>query len=180
MKKNLALPMVVILFSIVLLACALGAPPSTSTPTPTTQPSDTTVPASTSAPTATDTAIPTEALTVEPTATPTESNSTGDACVISTDKTYGYTQENAIKVGGGDFGGPPREQAYLDNLAGPNGEHVSYGDPHSLDFDDTILDVFNVSGLGKDVTLYIDEYSFTEPQAPVGFTCVGPFSLTAP
>ena len=51
-----------------------------------------------------------------------ELQSTG-LCPISTDDTYGYTKENAIRVGDGGelFGGPARERAYLDNLRGPNG-----------------------------------------------------------
>src|SRR5690606_21201183 len=47
-------------------------------------------------------------------------------CIISTDDTYGYTEENPIKVGGSSFDGPSRERAYLDNLLGPNGESLSY------------------------------------------------------
>jgi hypothetical protein len=101
-------------------------------------------------------------------------------CVVSTDSTYGYTKENAIKVGGGDFDGPSRERAYLNNLAGPNGEIFSYDRAGSLVFDDTILDAYIINGLGKSITLYIDEYAFTEPQAPVGFTCISEFPLSAP
>jgi hypothetical protein len=47
-------------------------------------------------------------------------------------------------------------------------------------FEDTILDVFEIKGLQKAATLYIDEYSYTEPQAPVGFTCLSIFPLTSP
>ena len=72
----------------------------------------------------------------------------------SLDATCGYTQANPIKVGGGAFGGPPRERAYLD--------------------------VFEVTGLEKTVTLYVDEDSYTVPQAPVGFICASPFTLAAP
>lgn len=43
-------------------------------------------------------------------------------CAISADKTYGYTQGNPVRVGGG----PSRERAFLDNLRGPNGEKVTY------------------------------------------------------
>jgi hypothetical protein len=28
--------------------------------------------------------------------------------------------------------------------------------------------------------LYVDEYSYTDPKAPVGFVCASPFTLTAP
>jgi hypothetical protein len=176
MKKMRALPTIVVLFCVALSACGIFAPP----PTPTAQPSNTPLPTATSTPAATETPIPPDTPTVEPTFTPAESNPAGEACIISTDKAYGYTQENPIKVGGDDFGGPPRERAYLDNLAGPNGEPISYNRTGSLDFGDTILDAYIITGLATDVTLYIDEYSFTEPQAPVGFTCVGAFTLDAP
>ena len=101
-------------------------------------------------------------------------------CVVSTDPTYGYSQENPIKVGGDDFDGPPREEAFLDNLLGPKGEKLTYTRQGSNGFGDTILDIYIIKGLDKDITLYIDEYSFTEAQAPVGFTCVSAFSLTKP
>ena len=101
-------------------------------------------------------------------------------CVISTDSTYGYTEENPIKVGGGDFGGPPRERAFLDNLAGPKGEIISYERTGSMASGDTILDAFVITGLSKQVTLFIDEYSYSEPQAPVGFNCLAAFPLAKP
>ena len=44
---------------------------------------------------------------------------------ILTDKTYGYTEKNPIKVGGGE-NGPANERKYLNSLTGPNGEKVSY------------------------------------------------------
>jgi hypothetical protein len=105
--------------------------------------------------------------------------STG-GCVISSDNTYGYSKENPIRVGGDDFGGPPREDAYMDNLLGPQGEKISYERTGSFDFGDTILDSYEVRGLKKVVTLYIDEYSYSEPLAPVGFTCGGAFTLAPP
>ena len=100
-------------------------------------------------------------------------------CPVSTDDTYGYTQENAIRVGDGGelFGGPARERAYLDNLRGPNGEPLSYERTGSLNFEDTILDEYVISGLATPVTLYIDVYKFEELKAPVGFTCAGEFNL---
>lgn len=102
------------------------------------------------------------------------------SCPISTDQTYGYTEENPIKVGGGDFDGPSRERAYLDHLLGPNGEALSYERGGSTMAGDVILDVYQVSGTGIDFILYIDEYNFSELQAPVGFTCQGAFPLSAP
>ena len=103
----------------------------------------------------------------------------GGTCPIAADDTYGYTQENAIRVGEGRdlFGGPARERAYLDNLRGPNGEPISYERTGSLNFEDTILDEYVINGLATPVTLYVDIYTFEELMAPVGFTCAGPFNL---
>jgi hypothetical protein len=106
--------------------------------------------------------------------------STTGTCTVSEDPTYGYSEENPIKVGGDSFDGPPRERAYLDNLAGPNGEKISYERMGSKDFADTILDTYVITGLSEDVTLYLDQYSYTEPQAPVGFACLSAFPLTPP
>ena len=102
-----------------------------------------------------------------------------DSCPISSDPTYGYAKENAIRVGDGGefFGGPARERAYLDHLRGPNGEPISYERNGSLNFEDTILDEYVIHGLGTPVTLYLDIYKFEELKAPVGFTCAGSFEL---
>ncbi len=102
------------------------------------------------------------------------------SCPVSADETYGYTQENPIKVGGGALGGPARERAYLDNLRGPHGEELTYERLGAFPFGDTILDIFEVRGLVTPVILYLDEYSYTEPQAPAGFTCVAAFPLAPP
>jgi hypothetical protein len=108
------------------------------------------------------------------------SSASTDFCPISDDETYGYTEANPIRVGGGDFDGPPRERAYLDNLRGPNGEPISYSRLKSFESGDTILDSYEITVLEDTVTLYLDEYSYTEPQAPIGFTCAGEFPLTEP
>lgn len=107
----------------------------------------------------------------------TEANAT---CPISTDKTYGYSQDNPIKVGGGDFEGPSRERAYLDHLTGPNNSQLTYDRQGSMDSGNTILDVFQIKGSGFSAVLYVDEYNYADPQAPVGFTCSGAFPLSAP
>lgn len=106
--------------------------------------------------------------------------STSSICTISTDKTYGYSEENPIRVGGDAFGGPSRERAYLDNLLGPNGEQLTYERIGSFETDDTILDEFIIKGAGKTIILYIDEYSYSVPMAPVGFTCYKDFPFSKP
>ena len=102
------------------------------------------------------------------------------ACPVSTDTTYAYTKANPIKVGGGDFGGPSREREYLGVLRGPNNEALTYDRLGSVPFDNTILDIYELKGLPKTVTLYVDEYSYTKPKAPAGLICASPFTLTAP
>ena len=45
----------------------------------------------------------------------------------STDPTYGFTQKNAVRVGGvKENMGPRNEQRYLNALRGPKGEDISY------------------------------------------------------
>ena len=107
---------------------------------------------------------------------------TGGDCTVSDDATYGYSEDNPIRVGGDWLEGPSRERAFLDNLLGPNGEMISYERIGSHDYGDTILDVYQItySGLSTPITLYIDEYSWGTLYAPVGFTCSGAFSITEP
>jgi hypothetical protein len=115
---------------------------------------------------------------IQNTSEPVDNGTT--SCTISTDDTYGYTQENPIEVGGDAFDGPSRERAYLDNLLGTNGESLSYEREGSLSTDITILDAYKVTGPGIDTVLYLDEYNYSDPQAPVGFTCAGSFPLSQP
>lgn len=102
------------------------------------------------------------------------------ACRVSTDPEYGYTEAKAIRVGGGAWDGPPRERYYLDNLKGPHGEEVTYQRLGSLPYEDTILDEYEVVYGDTTVLLYIDEYAFEPPLAPLGFTCWGEFPLNQP
>jgi hypothetical protein len=116
------------------------------------------------------------------------------ACDISTDETYGYTQENPIKVGKAgttlpgkmnlqdalntpitSSNGPARERAFLDTLLGPNGKKISYERRGSVRAGNTVLDRYVISGLGKEVILYLDMYSYAETKVPVGFTCLSAF-----
>lgn len=102
-------------------------------------------------------------------------------CAISTDKTYGYTVENPVKVGGG----PARERAFFDNLRGPNGEKVTYtrsGSQNVGTSDFLILDIYSVSyaGLAAPAKIYVDMYNYAPLYAPLGFTCAGAFTIAAP
>ncbi|MFZ5878886.1 MAG: hypothetical protein ACOY0R_05935, partial [Chloroflexota bacterium] len=171
---------VTILVALSMMGCSVSlfAPP-TSTPTATF--TFTPLPTSTSTPqpTATFTPSPEPSETpVPPTPTTAVLQPTGD-CPVSTDETYGYTADNPIKVGGDFLSGPQRERAYLDNLLGPNGELLSYERLGSTMGNDTILDMYEISGLDNPVVLYVDMYKYETLSAPVGFACSGPF-ITAP
>jgi hypothetical protein len=106
----------------------------------------------------------------------------GSACPVSSDKTYGYSKDNPVNVGGDWLDGPARERAYLDSLSGPNGESVSYKRTGSLDHGSTILDEYRVmyTSASGPAILYLDEYSYAELMAPVGFTCWVTIPLSAP
>ena len=99
---------------------------------------------------------------------------------ISTDKTYGYSEDNAIEVGGvKDSEGPQNERRYLNALTGPNGEKISYKRKGSCCQFKTengimgggMMDMYEVSweNSNKTVTLYINMYDSGILKAPYGF-----------
>ncbi|MDG1331871.1 MAG: 2-dehydro-3-deoxyphosphooctonate aldolase [Crocinitomicaceae bacterium] len=99
---------------------------------------------------------------------------------VTKDATYG-SEKNPILVGGVvDSKGPQNEGAYLDLLAGPNGEEISYKRVKSCcSFKSDrgfmgkgLLDVYEVKyeGLRKPVLLYINMYDYQTLYAPIGFT----------
>jgi hypothetical protein len=102
-------------------------------------------------------------------------------CAIADDQAYGTTLATAIRVGGGNIGGPAREQKYLNALRGPNGEGLHYTRLGSLPTPDEsiILDLYEISspGLAQPVRLYIDEYHLEELKAPKGLVCATPFDI---
>ena len=102
---------------------------------------------------------------------------------ISHGPTYGLSEKNPIEVGGVDKGeGPLNERRFLNALAGPNGEEISYyragsccpikskADPFG--FGSVMLDNYRVTWEGaKDtVSLYINMYDYGTLKAPVGFS----------
>ena len=119
-------------------------------------------------------------LTPEPTATAEPSPTTSEnadivsACPDSADETYGYTQENAIRVGGDFFTGVAREREYLDTLRGPDGQIISYVREGSVFHEDVILDAYAITyaGLSGSIILYLDLYTFEKLYAPVGFIAI--------
>ena len=102
---------------------------------------------------------------------------------VSTDKTYGFSPKNPVEVGGAkNSEGPMNERRYLNALAGPNGEPISYfragsccaikSDNDPLGFGSVMLDNYRVTWLNsKDtVSIYINMYDSGKLKAPVGFT----------
>jgi hypothetical protein len=97
----------------------------------------------------------------------------------SQDESYGYTQKNPIKVG--NFAeGPKNERRFLNALAGPNGEKISYYRIGSCcefktknsPFGGGLLDKYSVTyeGSTKEIVLYINMYDADFLKVPVGFT----------
>lgn len=100
---------------------------------------------------------------------------------VSTDSTYGYTKENPIVVGDGNFrNGARNERLYLETLVGPNGEQVSYKRLGSCCGFETpngylgkgLLDKYEVKyrGIESPIVLYFNFYDVSEKYIPVGFT----------
>jgi len=104
-----------------------------------------------------------------------------DFTEVSTDKSYGYSSKNPIMVGGSaENEGPRNERRFLDVLAGPNGEPISYrrsGNCCAFKTENGfmgsgLLDMYEIRWEGSDevVVLYINMYDYTPLKVPVGFT----------
>lgn len=102
---------------------------------------------------------------------------------ISQDKSYGYSPKNPIEVGGAsNQQGPINERRFLNALAGPNGEKVTYyrqgsccpikSDSDPFGFGQVMLDNYRVTWEGSldTVSIYINMYDAGELKAPYGFT----------
>lgn len=100
---------------------------------------------------------------------------------VSTDPSYDLSEKNPVKVGGNDKQeGPMNERRFLNALAGPNGEKVSYyraGSCCAVKSKNgfmgyAMLDNYRVSweGAPDTVSIYINMYDYGELKAPLGFT----------
>jgi hypothetical protein len=100
---------------------------------------------------------------------------------ISDDPTYGLSPNNPIQVGGAaNSEGPLNERRFLNALAGPNKEPLTYfraGSCCPVKSDNgfmgmAMLDNYRVTWEGsKDtVSIFINMYDFGELKAPKGFT----------
>jgi len=110
-----------------------------------------------------------------------EGSGTIDLTKKASSDTYGYSEKNPVKVGGVvDNLGPAMERKFLNQLAGPNGEEISFKRTSSCCSFDTprgymgsgLLDKYEITydGLASPITLYINMYDYEEPMIPVGFT----------
>lgn len=110
-------------------------------------------------------------------------NQTFEIREISTDPTYGLSEKNPVQVGGVDKReGPINERRYLNALAGPNGEQISYyragsccpikSKNNPFGAGSVMLDNYRVTWEGsKDtISIYINMYDYGTLKAPVGFT----------
>lgn len=108
-------------------------------------------------------------------------NNTFQLTEISTDKSYGLSEKNPVEVGGADKNeGPINERRFLNALAGPNGEKISYYRAGSCCpvkskkglMGMALLDNYRVTWEGsKDtVSIYINMYDYSDLKVPVGFT----------
>jgi hypothetical protein len=101
---------------------------------------------------------------------------------LATDSTYGYTEQNPIKVGGvSRERGPQNQRAFLNALRGPGGERVQYQrqgsccqykTPNGMIAGLGALDIYEVTyqGLSKPLRLYLNMYDYEQPRIPRGFT----------
>jgi hypothetical protein len=100
---------------------------------------------------------------------------------ISKDETYGKSPKNPVEVGGNSSdNGPTNERKYLNLLAGPNGEKISYYRAGSCCpvkskkgfMGYAMLDNYRVTweGTTDTVSIYINMYDKGVLKAPVGFT----------
>ena len=106
---------------------------------------------------------------------------------FATDETYGYTEENPVKVGGvNDSEGPLNERRFLNALAGPSGEKISYERKGNCCMFETpngflgggLLDIYEVtwSGQKEPVQIYINMYDSDLLKVPVGMPLKNPIN----
>jgi hypothetical protein len=104
---------------------------------------------------------------------------------VATDKTYGYSQHNPIKVGGSaERRGADHRDRFFQVLRGPQGQPISYisnstccafrtnDSTAPLGYLEVVLVTYK--GIGHPAILYLDTVNFEAPKAPVGFTVAPP------
>lgn len=100
---------------------------------------------------------------------------------VSSDESYGYTEANPIKVGGvKNSEGPINERRFINALAGPNKEKISYERTGSCcPFESKngfngkgLLDRYKLTwaGQAEPIYIYINMYDYGELKVPTGLT----------
>ena len=115
-------------------------------------------------------------------ALPSDGDPTPANIAAAADSTYGYTEQNPIKVGGVSHErGPQNQRAFLNALRGPGGEPLQYHrqgscchfkTPNGMIAGLGALDVYEVTylGLAKPLLLYLNMYDYEPPKIPRGLT----------
>lgn len=107
---------------------------------------------------------------------------------FSRDPEYGYTVEKPVMVGNGGnvANGPLYEARFLNALAGPGLQPITYtrqGSAHPFKTanspwggDEGLLDVYEITyeGLAEPITMYLNMYDSDTLKVPVGFTLAPP------
>ena len=106
------------------------------------------------------------------------------ACSVSTDPEYGLKATKPIQLGGGPSYADSRLNRFIAALRGPNGEMLKVGtrgsSPAPTGYMDefVILDIYQILVGDQMISLYVDDYHFGIPKAPMGFTCAGPLVVS--
>ncbi len=103
----------------------------------------------------------------------------------SEDKTYGFTEENPVKVGNGPNGGPANQRAFLNLLRDAQGKALKYERlgsccPYKSEngfMGTAMLDKYEITyrnekGKNKKTVIYISFYDYEKPKIIVGFNTI--------
>ena len=102
------------------------------------------------------------------------------ACAVSPDAAYGLTATKPIQIGGGPTTADSRMTRYIGALRGPNGETLRIAGRGSLiapkEYMDepVVLDSYQIAVGDQRISLFVDDYHYSVPKAPVGLACAGP------
>ena len=95
-------------------------------------------------------------------------------CDMATDLEYGYKQEKAVKVGGGDLLGTMRMEIFVSNLVDPKTSSVLAISPlDPIQVGSQTLYPWEFTSDNKTQTIYIDIANSEDPKTPVGLSCRG-------
>lgn len=116
-----------------------------------------------------------------PVAAPTAASE--GVCVNSADPTYGFSEENPIRIGYDPRGSHETEltQGFetgecLPWLLGPQGQPIQTTVLEEVRVNNTLLCKVAVSFTGQDTPdiLYFDVFNYEQPKAPQGYSCGSP------